>query len=88
MGVQPRGGRQELAQKQGEVKLKGLLLPAPLLTPALPQSSLGGLPALGATQSQQPVIPSVGLPSPALLEARGDTGMPRLAGCWWVPKSW
>ena len=56
------------------MKLKWLLLPVLLPTPALSQSSLNGFPALDATQNQQPVIPSAGLPSAVFLDARKDTG--------------
>lgn len=68
--------------------MKWLLLPVLLPNPALSQSSLSGFPALDATQNQQPVIASAGLPSPVILEARKDRVCLGWVGAKWVPKYW
>lgn len=78
------GGQVGVSSKAvGSEEVRWLSLPAPIpefRALALSESPLSGSPALDATQSQQLVRPSAGLPSPALRQGKTQ-GTPGPSGC-------
>lgn len=83
-GPRAQGGQAGVSSEAvGSEEVKWLSLPAPLPeypALALSESPLSGSPALDATQNQQLVRPSAGLPSPALRQGKTQ-GTP---GARWV----